>query len=64
VRNNKSGAFGPAVFFTSNDSSMKGTLTIRDSSMSGNMGDSSWQWKPGIATNANTPEPINSTLMK
>lgn len=64
VRNNKSGAFGPAVFFTSNDSSMKGTLTIRDSTMSGNMGDSSWQWKPGIATNANTPDPINSTLMK
>jgi hypothetical protein len=64
VRNNKSGAFGPAVFFTSNDQSMKGTLSIRDSSMSGNMGDSSWQWKPGIATNADTPEPINSTLTK
>jgi hypothetical protein len=65
VRNNKAGAFGAAVFFTSNDDSMKGTLNIRDSRMSGNLQTmQGWEWKPGISTNANTPEPVSSTITK
>ncbi len=63
VRNNHAGAFGAAVFFTSNDASRKGTLTIRDSLMFSNAAENPyWQWKPGISTNANTPEPVNSDI--
>jgi hypothetical protein len=63
VRNNKAGAFGAAVFFTSNEPSAKGTLTIRDTIMYNNVpADPNWQWKPGISTNADTPDPIDSDI--
>jgi len=63
VRSNHAGAFGSAIFFTSNDPSRRGTLTIRDSLMFGNVQDSNWwQWKPGISTNAATVEPVNSDI--
>lgn len=63
VRNNHAGAFGAAVFFTSNDPSQLGTLSIRDSLMFDNVQDYDWwEWMPGISTNANTPAPINSTI--
>ena len=61
VRNNHAGAFGAALFFTSNDGT--GWLRIRDSLMFGNVQVSPyWQWKPGISTNANTVEPVNSDI--
>lgn len=63
VRNNHAGAFGAAIFFTSNDTSQLGTLSIRDSLMFNNVQDNAWwEWMPGISTNANTPAPINSTI--
>lgn len=63
VRNNHSGAFGAALFFTSNDQSRRGTLTIRDSLMFGNVPDNrAWQWRPGISTNANALDPVNSDI--
>jgi hypothetical protein len=63
VRNNHAGAFGSAIFFTSNDPGRRGTLTIRDSSMHDNVQDSNWwQWRPGISTNAVTAEPVNSDI--
>ncbi len=67
LRKNSSGvgAFGAAVFFTSNDQSKKGTLSIRDSLMFNNMpANANWEWKPGISTNANTPEPIASDIRR
>jgi hypothetical protein len=65
IRNNTAGAFGAAVFFTSNDQSMKGTLTVRDSLLFDNKPfDSGWEWKPGISTNANTPDPVNSEIRR
>lgn len=64
VRNNHAGAFGAAVFFTSNDPTQLGTLVIRDSLMYGNVqADDYWEWQPGISTNANTPAPVNSTIV-
>lgn len=63
VRNNHAGAFGAAIFFTSNDQANKGTLAIRDSLMFGNVQDNDWwEWMPGISTNANTPAPVNSDI--
>jgi hypothetical protein len=65
IRNNKAGAFGAGIFFTSNDQSNKGTLTIRDTTMFNNIpADSGWEWKPGISTNANTPAPITSNIRR
>jgi hypothetical protein len=65
VRNSTAGAFGAAVFFTSNDQSMKGTLSITDSLMFNNTPeDAGWEWKPGISTNADTPEPIASDIRR
>jgi hypothetical protein len=65
VRGNKSGAFGAAVFFTSNDQSNKGTLSIRDSVMFDNIPkEMVWEWKPGISTNADTPEPVDSDIRR
>jgi hypothetical protein len=65
IRNNTAGAFGAAIFFTSNDQSNKGTLSIRDSVMYNNTpANQWWEWKPGISTNANTPEPINSDIRR
>ncbi len=65
IRDNTSGAFGAAVFFTSNDQSKKGTLSVRDSKLTNNIpANQYWEWKPGISTNANTPEPINSTIQR
>lgn len=64
IRNNKAGAFGAALFFTSNTAPI-GTLTIRDSKLFNNIPvNMYWEWKPGISTNANTPEPINSNIMR
>lgn len=63
VRSNHAGAFGAAIFFTSNDPSRRGTLTIRDSLMFGNVQDSDWwQWRPAISTNAATVDPVNSEI--
>jgi len=63
VRNNHAGAFGAAIFFTSNDPSRRGTLTIRDALLFGNVQNSNWwQWRPGISTNASTVEPVNSDI--
>ncbi len=65
IRNNHAGddAFGGAIFFTSNDQSKKGTLSIRDSYLHDNTaGSPYWQWRPGISTNANTPDPVNSVI--
>jgi hypothetical protein len=63
VRNDHAGAFGAAIFFTSNDSSQLGTLAIRDSLMFGNVQDDDWwEWMPGISTNANTLAPVNSDI--
>jgi len=65
VRNGHAGAFGAAIFFTSNDASRKGTLTIRDSLLFGNVQDNDWwQWRPGISTNASTPDPVNSDIRR
>ncbi|MFI5308332.1 MAG: hypothetical protein ACHQ53_13315, partial [Polyangiales bacterium] len=65
IRNNTAGAFGAAVFFTSNDQSKKGTLNIRDSLMFNNIPTTQgWEWKPGISTNANTPDPISSDIRR
>jgi hypothetical protein len=65
VRNNTSGAFGAAIFFTSNDSSNLGTLTIRDSHMFNNIPALMyWEWMPGISTNAGTVTPINSVITR
>jgi hypothetical protein len=65
IRNNAAGAFGAAVFFTSNDQSQKGTLSIRDSALVNNIpANQYWEWKPGISTNANTPEPISSSIQR
>jgi hypothetical protein len=65
VRNNSAGAFGAAIFFTSNDSSNKGTLRIRDSIMFNNIpANMYWEWLPGISTNANTVTPINSDIRR
>jgi hypothetical protein len=65
VRNNTAGAFGAAVFFTSNNASNKGTLSIRDSLMFNNLPENEfWEWKPGISTNADTPEPIDSEISR
>jgi hypothetical protein len=65
VRNNSAGAFGAAIFFTSNDSSNLGTLTIRDSLMFNNIpANMWWEWMPGISTNANTVTPINSEIRR
>ena len=51
IRNNMAGtkAFGGGLFFTSND--FGGTLTITDTSMSGNTGGSWTQVKGGTVTN-------------
>ncbi|MBI5068122.1 MAG: hypothetical protein HZB56_07765 [Deltaproteobacteria bacterium] len=63
VRNNHAGAFGAAIFFTSNDQSRRGTLAIRDALMFQNVQDeAAWQWRPGISTNAATVEPVNSDI--
>jgi hypothetical protein len=65
LRNNHAGAgaFGGAIFFTSNDASRKGTLSIRDSYLHDNtQGSPYWQWMPGISTNANTTAPVNSVI--
>jgi hypothetical protein len=65
VRNNTAGAFGAAVFFTSNDQSQKGTLKVKDSTLFNNKpANSGWEWKPGISTNANTPDPIASDIRR
>jgi hypothetical protein len=65
VRNNSSGAFGAAIFFTSNNQSNLGTLTIRDSLMFNNIpANEWWEWMPGISTNANTVVPINSEIRR
>jgi hypothetical protein len=61
IRNNKSGAFGAGIFFTSNDGT--GTLSIQDTTMYNNVpANTAWQWKPGISTNAKTSDPINSDI--
>ncbi|HYD42633.1 MAG TPA: hypothetical protein VEB43_17525 [Anaeromyxobacter sp.] len=40
-----------------------GTLSIRDSSLHDNTaGSPYWQWRPGISTNANALEPVNSVI--
>jgi hypothetical protein len=63
VKDNLAGAFGAAVFFTSNDQSNRGTLTIVDSNMTGNKPKNEfWEWKLGVSTNAETVEPVNSTF--
>jgi hypothetical protein len=63
VRDNTSGAFGAAIFFTSNDGSNLGTLTIRDSLMFANTpANDWWEWRPGISTNASTVDPIDSDI--
>ncbi|MFM2415750.1 MAG: hypothetical protein RL385_473 [Pseudomonadota bacterium] len=63
VNDNRAGAFGAAVFFTSNDQSNRGTLTIVDSNMTGNKPKNEfWEWKLGVSTNAETVEPVNSTF--
>jgi predicted outer membrane repeat protein len=65
LRNNSSNAFGAGVFYTSNDGS--GTIHIQDCLMSKNASRDEagvWEWKPGISTNANTPDPINSVITK
>jgi hypothetical protein len=63
VRNNHAGAFGAAIFFTSNDAARKGTLTIRDAHLFANAQDNDyWQWRPGISTNAATVDPVNSDI--
>jgi hypothetical protein len=65
IRDNHAGAFGAAIFFTSNDQSRKGTLSIRDSWFHGNVQDNDyWQWMPGISTNASTPAPVDSTIVR
>jgi hypothetical protein len=65
IRNNSAGAFGAAIFFTSNDSSNLGTLRIRDSLMFNNIpANMWWEWMPGISTNANTVPPINSEITR
>ena len=65
VRNNTAGAFGAAVFFTSNDSSNLGTLTIQDSVMFNNIpANEYWEWQPGISTNADTVDPIDSDITR
>ena len=65
IRSNHAGAFGAALFFTSNDQSRKGTLSIRDSHFHGNVQDNDyWQWMPGISTNASTPAPVNSVIVR
>jgi len=66
VRSNHAGAFGGALFFTSNDGT--GWLTIRDSNLHDNAQDSDWWewWTPHskISTNANTHDPVNSTIQQ
>jgi len=63
VRNNHAGAFGAAIFFTSNDAARRGTLTIRDALLFANAQDNPyWQWRPGISTNAATVDPVNSDI--
>ena len=65
IRNNTAGAFGAAVFFTSNDQSNKGTLSIRDSKLFNNIPENEfWEWQPGISTNAETPEPVDSEISR
>jgi hypothetical protein len=65
IRSNHAGAFGAALFFTSNDQSRKGTLSIRDSHFHDNVQDNDyWQWMPGISTNASTPAPVNSIIVR
>jgi len=62
ITNNTANEFGAAIFFTSNDQSNKGTLTIRDSTLTNNKGNGVWQAAPGISTNASFPTPINSVI--
>ena len=62
ITNNTANEFGAAIFFTSNDQSNKGTLSIRDSTLSNNVGNGIWQAAPGISTNASFPTPINTTI--
>lgn len=62
IINNTANEFGAAIFFTSNDQSNKGTLGIRDSTLSNNVGNGIWQAAPGISTNASFPTPINTTI--
>lgn len=65
VRNSHAGAFGAAVFFTSNDTSKLGTLYIRDSWLHDNRQDLDyWQWMPGISTTAATTAPVDSTIVR
>lgn len=59
----RSGGNEGAIFFTSNDPARRGTLTIRDSLLHGTtQGSPYWQWRPGISTNANALEPVNSEI--
>jgi hypothetical protein len=66
VRNNHAGAYGAALFFTSNNGT--GWLTIRDSYLHDNAQDDDWwEWPwvhSGISTNANTRDPVNSNIQK
>ena len=63
ITNNTANEFGAAIFFTSNDPGNKGTLNIRDSTLSNNTGNGIWQAAPGISTNASFPTPINTTIL-
>jgi len=65
ISDNRAGAFGAGVFFTSNDASNKGTLVIQDSVMYQNEPPNAvWEWVFGVSTNANTPAPINSDIRR
>jgi hypothetical protein len=64
IRSNHAGAYGAALFFTSNDGT--GWLTIRDSNVHDNAQDDDWWTWPwahsGISTNAKTNAPVNSFI--
>lgn len=62
IVNNKANEFGAAIFFTSNDSSQKGSLKIQDSTLIHNVGNGVWEAEPGISTNGNFPTPVNTTI--
>jgi hypothetical protein len=64
ITDNRAGAFGAGVFFTSNDASNKGTLRIRDSVISQNTSQQRWDSSLGtnISTNANTPAAVQSDI--
>ena len=64
ITGSRAGAFGAALFYTSNDPDNRGSLSIVDSTITGNTQVNDW-WEdggPGISTNANVNPPVNSTI--